>query len=225
MPLDRSLLSTLAQLSENLQTELMALEPGRPLAEYSATARRLVFALLLAGYCDQRTPAQGRSIKGCLHTAAADLHPDLTAILEGYNQRFQIRLFTTAQTERLKLPELVLAGLLAELCRHAGELELEDLGRVYEQLICAPVAKQDGAFYTPIVLTRQIVAAALEPLVSGLMPPKLLQLRILDPACGSGIFLLETYRWLLAYWQAVAPEVAPDPMQLMEHCLYGVDCY
>lgn len=54
-------------------------------------------------------------------------------------------------------------------------------------------ARQDGAFYTPPVLAEFVTSILLTPGVLAVKP------RILDPACGSGIFLVEAFRRIVRH--------------------------
>jgi hypothetical protein len=54
-------------------------------------------------------------------------------------------------------------------------------------------ARQEGAYYTPPVLAEFILSRVLTPDVLMKNP------RILDPACGSGIFLVEAFRRIVRY--------------------------
>lgn len=57
-------------------------------------------------------------------------------------------------------------------------------------------ARQDGAFYTPPVLAEFVLSRVLTTEVLSKKP------RVLDPACGSGIFLVEAFRRIVRYhWQ------------------------
>ncbi|MEW6750144.1 MAG: DNA methyltransferase [Candidatus Latescibacterota bacterium] len=59
-----------------------------------------------------------------------------------------------------------------------------------------PGRKGSGSFYTPRPLVQDIVHHALTPLVEGRSAAELESLRILDPACGSGHFLVAAMRLL-----------------------------
>ncbi|MDP2857797.1 MAG: N-6 DNA methylase, partial [Bacillota bacterium] len=61
------------------------------------------------------------------------------------------------------------------------------------------VRKAGGVYYTPRPIVRYIVEHAVAPLLGGRTPDDLKDLRIVDPACGSGSFLLEAYHYLLAW--------------------------
>ena len=100
--------------------------------------------------------------------------------------------------------------------------------------------RRSGSHYTPSTLTGPIVADALRPLFDRLgpspAPDRILDLKILDPAMGSGAFLVEACRQLarklVDAWHAHGgpPAIPPDEDELLHarrlvarHCLYGVD--
>ncbi len=56
--------------------------------------------------------------------------------------------------------------------------------------------KGTGSYYTPRELVDDVVRHALGPLVAAKSPEQILALRILDPACGSGHFLISAMRFL-----------------------------
>jgi len=92
-------------------------------------------------------------------------------------------------------------------------LPADILGQVYERflgkVICLTpkhratvedkpeVKKAGGVYYTPTYIVGYIVRNTLVKLLKGKSPKQVAELRILDPACGSGSFLLETYQCLL----------------------------
>lgn len=100
--------------------------------------------------------------------------------------------------------------------------------------------RRSGSHYTPRSLTEPIVRKALEPILKRLgdKPTKdqILDLKICDPAMGSGAFLVEACRQLgdalVASWHAHGTKVIipPDEDELLharrlvaQRCLYGVD--
>ena len=69
------------------------------------------------------------------------------------------------------------------------------------------VRKAGGVFYTPTFIVAYIVANTLGKLLPGLHPQAAAGLKIVDPACGSGTFLLGAFDYLLAWhlkWYADA---------------------
>lgn len=92
-------------------------------------------------------------------------------------------------------------------------LPADILGQVYEQFLGRvvrltsdhravvedkpEVKKAGGVFYTPTYIVDYIVQNTVGKLLEGKTPRRAESLRILDPACGSGSFLLGAYQYLL----------------------------
>lgn len=78
---------------------------------------------------------------------------------------------------------------------------LDLISSIYEEFYHGPPVdekkiskkRQDGAFYTPPVLAEFVLSRILTPDVLKKTP------RVLDPACGSGIFLVEAFRRIVRY--------------------------
>jgi hypothetical protein len=104
--------------------------------------------------------------------------------------------------------------------------------------------RRSGSHYTPRILTEPIVRTALAPILARLRgtdgrpprPERILDLKVLDPAMGSGAFLVEACRFLgdalVESWHAWndLPEIPPDEDEVIharrlvaQRCLYGVD--
>ena len=100
--------------------------------------------------------------------------------------------------------------------------------------------RRSGSHYTPRSLTEPIVSEALRPaferLGAAARPDEILDLKVLDPATGSGAFLVEACRQLSARlveaWSMHGgpPELPADEDELLharrlvaQRCLYGVD--
>ena len=61
------------------------------------------------------------------------------------------------------------------------------------------VKKAGGVFYTPQYIADYIVDKTVGELIKGKTPNQISKLKIVDPACGSGSFLLRAYQRLLDY--------------------------
>jgi hypothetical protein len=101
--------------------------------------------------------------------------------------------------------------------------------------------RRSGSHYTPRSLTEPIVRHALKPAFTRLgdkaSPEAVLSLKVLDPACGSGAFLVEACRQIGARleqaWNmhgAEKPKIPTDEDEALhakrlvaQKCLYGVD--
>lgn len=144
-----------------------------------------------------------------------------------------------------------------------ADLGVEQLGAVYERLIdhvpvddtaapqCdagAPRAtrqppradpgarKATSTFYTPRPITDYLVRRTLHPLVAAAAPEEILALRVVDPAMGSGAFLVSSCVFLAGAYEAALVrrgDVRPGDLTdadrtgfrrlVAQRCLYGVD--
>lgn len=141
------------------------------------------------------------------------------------------------------------AGRLEDL--HAALLPVIDLAATPDLVSKAAMVLQpseerrrSGSHYTPRALTEPIVRTALDPILTRLRgtdgapprPVQILDLKVCDPAMGSGAFLVETCRQLgdalVEAWHAhkEVPSIPPDEDEVIfarrliaQRCLYGVD--
>jgi hypothetical protein len=98
--------------------------------------------------------------------------------------------------------------------------------------------KTTGSYYTPPVLVNELIKSALIPVIEHTLKnnperPKdaLQRLKIVDPACGSGHFLLAAARQVAAEIARLNAELdTPSETlrqralrEVVQHCIYGVD--
>ena len=131
-------------------------------------------------------------------------------------------------------------------------METEELGSVYESLLelqpqlgddgktlifASEAAEQKGnqrkttgSYYTPDSLVQALLDTALDPVLDKTEPDKLLKLTVIDPACGSGHFLLAAARRIatrLARHRAEGTPALSDFRHALRDvarsCLHGVD--
>lgn len=77
-------------------------------------------------------------------------------------------------------------GKVIELSKHSVEIEEKP-----------EVRKAGGVYYTPTYIVDYIVEHTVGKLLDGKTPSQAEKLRILDPACGSGSFLIGAYQYIL----------------------------
>jgi hypothetical protein len=125
-------------------------------------------------------------------------------------------------TPRLEVDDQVLKSIIEGLYYPASPYEFsvisgEILGEVYEQFLGKvirltsghqakveekpEVREAGGVFYTPKYIVDRIVVQTLAQRLQSSSPDDIAQLRILDPACGSGSFLLGAYKYLLNWYR------------------------
>ena len=97
-------------------------------------------------------------------------------------------------------------------------IPIELISSIYQQFAqssAAEAATSQGLHYTPIELVHLVVDPVLEGLSS--------DARVLDPACGSGVFLVEAFRRLV--WRATSGGRAPRELvrEILNNQLFGID--
>lgn len=101
----------------------------------------------------------------------------------------------------------------------------EMLGRVFEGLMARDRRRASGTYFTPRELLRDLVSDALDAALAGQPPRFAGRLRVLDPAVGSGAFLLEVLRQIEERLAGTEPGVSPAGRRraIVRDCLFGVD--
>ncbi|HOI68436.1 MAG TPA: TaqI-like C-terminal specificity domain-containing protein [Methanothrix sp.] len=121
-------------------------------------------------------------------------------------------------TPSLKIDDVVLSEMIEKLYPPESPyrfsvIPAEILGHVYEQFLGKVISlgedggveveykpevrKAGGVYYTPTYIVEYIVEKTVGKLLAGQTPTTVSELRILDPACGSGSFLIGAYQRLL----------------------------
>lgn len=94
----------------------------------------------------------------------------------------------------------------------------ELISSIYEQLL-APQQKDDAAYYTP----RRIVDLVLDELLPSFT--EVSRPTVLDPACGSGIFLTETFRRLVHQRRTITQSTPnyDELSTMLKESVFGID--
>lgn len=138
--------------------------------------------------------------------------------------------------EHLKIDNKIIKTLVNELyypeCPYEfSVLSVEILGSAYEQFLgkvirITPahhakieekpeVRKAGGVYYTPQYIVEYIVKNTVGKLIDGKTPEEASNIKIVDPACGSGSFLIGAYQYLLDWHKnhyiSLAKNLTPGP--------------
>ena len=112
------------------------------------------------------------------------------------------------------------------------------LGDGNEEKVRGSARKLSGSYYTPPSLVNELIKSALEPVLAQTVathpanPKKaILDLNVVDPACGSGHFLLAAARRIAAEIVRIQSDAESSDesarqhalREVVQHCIYGVD--
>ena len=132
----------------------------------------------------------------------------------------------------LKIDDKVLKDIISDLYYPSPyvfkEIPADILGQVYERFLGKvirltaghqakveekpEVRKAGGVYYTPTYIVDYIVKNTVGKLLEGKTPKEAANLKILDPACGSGSFLLGAYQYLLDWHMKWYSEHDPETL-------------
>ena len=102
-------------------------------------------------------------------------------------------------------------------------IPVEFISNVYENFIGQENQAEKGAYYTPKFLVDYILTETVENHFE--VNPKQYNCKVLDPACGSGIFLVEALRRIVERYMELNNNNISEKMlkELAEKNIYGID--
>ena len=107
-------------------------------------------------------------------------------------------------------------------------IPIEFISNVYELFIGEGNQKKAGAYYTPLFLVDYVLSQTIERYFKE--NPGEVNCKILDPACGSGIFLVEAYRKIIRQYLKNNPKLRTNSTkykeaikQLAKDNIFGID--
>lgn len=146
-------------------------------------------------------------------------YQDFLDICSKANDKYNSGLFAVDDYfETLKVDNKDFTGIIKELYFPISPYEfsvlpLDILGKAYEQFLGKiivvdkknklsvtekpEVKKAGGVFYTPKYIVESIVEDTLGVLLDKKTPEEVVKIKVLDPSCGSGTFLITAYEYLL----------------------------
>ncbi len=163
-------------------------------------------------------------------------------LLSDLNRNFNGNVFKWEPLEQIQLESLdlnILSDLLAtnknDLTSAQGELfgdwryfefkliPVELISRLYEEFL-GENKKEKGLFYTPSHLAKLLVDECLP--LKGYSDIDLTSYSVLDPACGSGIFLVTVFKRLIQIWRLqhnLEKRPGIEDLKNILRNIYGVD--
>lgn len=156
-------------------------------------------------------------------TLKGDCYQNLFQLFKEADQKYNSGLFDFKKDKlsgSIKVDNKVIKNIINELYYPESPYEfsvlsVEILGSAYEQFLgkvirLTPahhakieekpeVRKAGGVYYTPQYIVEYIVENTLGKLIDGRTPKEISKMKIADPACGSGSFLIGAYQYLLDY--------------------------
>lgn len=224
----KALLKQAEQVWEAIAHNLTLTYPQLP-NEVGQIAQRIVLVTLCLSICEDRgivAPGQLQQI-----SQQTNLYTRLTQYWYSVGlSNFSI----DPQQLHLDIADHLLRdlfGRFAQFVSCSDTIPIEALGQLHEMFLDKEISpgtklpkvgrrKSVGAYYTPEAIAHYITQNTVGHLLNSCLESEQTPLRILDPACGGGIFLLTAYQVLLDHKETLTQ--AERSQILLDH-LYGVD--
>ncbi|MEZ4526416.1 MAG: DNA methyltransferase [Desulfobacterales bacterium] len=226
IPVDETFLKDMEHWREILAVNLALRNPELSRREINFAVQRTIDRIVFLRICEDRgTEAYGRIqrlvMKKNIYAGLVHLFREADA---KYNSGIFCFAKEKGRTEgvdtltpNLKLDDSVLKTVVERLYYPSpynfAVMPADILGQIYERFLGKvieisqerkvsveekpEVRKAGGVYYTPTYIVNYIVENTIDKLIDGKTPAQVAKMRFLDPACGSGSFLIQAYQHLL----------------------------
>lgn len=191
--------------------------------ELNFAVQLIIDRLIFLRFCEDRGVEPYGQLKSAV--AKGSDYEQLHDIFLAADDKYNSGLFDFEKdkiTQGLKVTNKVIKGIIDDMYYPLSQydfkaLPVEVLGNAYEQFLGKvirinkahhavieekpEVRKAGGVFYTPQYIVDYIVENTVGKLIAGKTPKEIEKIKIVDPACGSGSFLLGAFDYLLKYHQ------------------------
>ncbi|GAB4480614.1 MAG: hypothetical protein OHK0057_34310 [Thermoflexibacter sp.] len=223
-PVDKAFLKSLEDWRTYLATNIAQLNKNLEEYELNFAVQQTIDRIVFLKVCEDRMLEKEGSL--IAQIKKGNYYQNLYQYFVLADQKYNSGLFDLKKdtvTANLHIDNKVIKSIIEELY---GEDEngitfnfnitpVEILGYAYEQFLGKviyltsansakieekpEVRKAGGVYYTPQYIVDYIVKETLGEVIAGKTPQEISAIKVLDPACGSGSFLLGAYRYLLDY--------------------------
>jgi len=226
VPVDKAFLAEISGWREKLAGNIVKNNPGLGSRELNYAVQMIIDRLIFLRISEDRG-AEPDHLLQPLMNRGGPVYPRLLDIFRHADARYNSGLFHFEAekgregpddvTPHLTIDDRPLREIIASVYYPESPFEFsvfpaDILGQVYEQFLGKvirvsggtadvedkpEVKKAGGVYYTPTYIVDYIVRQTVGKLVDGCTPTQVSKLTILDPACGSGSFLIGAYQFLL----------------------------
>ncbi len=223
IPVDAALIDQMTLWREDLAKDVYRNNPEISVRELNDVVQRLLDRLVFIRLLEDRKIIDFKTLKEIADTWKEGRHRDIQAqlnlLFKQLNNDFNGEIFKDHPCEKIPYDSRIVAEIIDGLYPpkspyNFAVIGVELLGTIYEKYLGKTirltekrvkveekpeVRKAGGVFYTPKWVVNYIVENTVGNLVEGKSPKQIENIHILDPACGSGSFLIETVGRLFEY--------------------------
>lgn len=257
-PIDKQLLEDLLKFSDKLSHDIQKNNSKKlSMEEIDESVHKILNRLIFIRACGDRGLEQKHLIahlREWEETKDEKLVKHLRKIFDYFEENYGGTIFSDHLCDKLEISDPTLQEIIEGLYISEDKsiqydfsiIESDVLGQMYEQYLRLlrtedkqtnleiSFRREHGIFYTPNFVVNYMIKNTLERVIENKKIDKT-KIRILDPACGSGSFLIKAYDFLYAHHikndKYVQTQISTDieggvyskKVQILKENLFGVD--
>ena len=217
--LDDEFLIEISSWREKLALNVARKNLSLSVSEINEAVQRILDRLVFIRQLEDRNIVEENTLFNLVQKKE-NIYTNLQPFFGELNAKYNGLLFKPHFSENLVIDDKTIKDVVLDLCYPRSPfqfdiIEPEILGRIYERFLGSKIrlteshqAKVEqkpevihakGVYYTPEFIVNKIVDVTVGNLVQNKKPEDIVKVKILDPACGSGSFLLGAYHYLMEY--------------------------
>ncbi len=234
IPVDKTFLEEMTGWREDLARNVHKNNPNLTAKQLNEIVQRLLDRIVFIRIAEDRNIIRKYQLREAVEEWEArggkfHIFEWLNDLFHRINDDFNGEIFKPHLSESIRIDSEVLAKIIERLYPPRSPyrfdvIGVELLGSIYERYLGntlrvtakrvyveekPEVRKAGGVYYTPQYIVDYIVKNTVGKAVEGRTPKQIEKIRILDPACGSGSFLIGAFQYLIDYhtkWYLDHPE-------------------
>ncbi|KLI47207.1 methyltransferase [Brachyspira hyodysenteriae] len=220
---DIDFLNSLDNLRTKLASNIAKLNKNLSVRDLNYAVQQIIDRIIFLRAAEDRGIEEYGDLKKTCENKGESFYGNLLKIFEKADGRYNSGLFDFSKdsiSSSIEIDNKVIKEIINELYYPLSPYEfsvisVEIIGNAYEQFLGKTITigknhsakielkpevrKAGGVYYTPEYIVDYIVANTVGEAIKGKKPEEIANIKILDPACGSGSFLLGAYKYLLNY--------------------------
>ncbi len=214
--------------------------------EIDLITQKIIDRLIFIDYCSDNQILSQDILHAILHSQK-NIYLELKRIVfHDMDEKFNSELFAHSNCDLIDVPDEIIVPIITELTAiDFNRLSVHVIGEVYENYLGELLKqnkktvslkkteglekkKKQGIYYTPENIVDYIINNSLGSILSKCKTEEeILKIKVLDPACGSGSFLIRVFEEFLTHYKRVNKEgnlfEFETRKKILQNNIYGVD--
>ena len=259
-PINKQLLLDMISFRESLSKGIVKNNQDKHLSQddIDESVQRILDRLIFIRNAEDRGLEENRLLSDVRQWSSkgkGELVKEISKVYSYFDDQYNSKLFAKHLCDDLYIDNSELQEVIEGL-NHSKDgsyrydfsiIESDVLGNIYEQYLgnilkstpkrakleaSKTHRKEQGIYYTPSYIVDYIVKNTVGEYIKTHSPEEIRNVKILDPACGSGSFLIKAYKELENYWKANSDfsqltldseEFYSKKVEILKNNIFGVD--